>query len=194
MKLAGGNSMNGFLHASTHLLGRGLLFILSAGFLSGCAEPLFPPRSIQDVSEDTIELFNPEADTYFKGSLVRVGGRMIIAKKQAGTFIVAEQLPISTDPQKRPNENVRPTGWFSGLYEGPMDDQALQSGNKFILIGMLEGTQTVAVDGIQRQMPYLRGRCIHVWKTGREYIADFPNLPSGYYPLPEETYCWPKQP
>ena len=35
----------------------------------------------------------------------------------------------------------------------------------------------------QRPAPYLIARCVHVWKTGRYAISDFPNLPDGYYRL-----------
>lgn len=170
-----------------------LILALSVGQPTGCAEPLFPPLSTQGVNEDSIELFSPETDTYFKGSLVRVGGRMIMVKKQNGYFIVAQQLPIHDDPRNGPIERNKSLGWFSVLYDSPMDDLALQTGNKFILIGKLEGTKAVLVEGVVRQMPHLRARCLHVWKTGPENISDFPNLASGYYPLPEETYCSPIQ-
>ena len=133
----------------------------------------------------------PEADFYLKGSVTRVGGRMIMIKRQDGFFIVAEELPIQKDSRQGPVENVRSTGWFAFYYEGDIDELGVQSGNKFILIGNAQGTQRVTVGGVARHMPFLVARCVHVWKTGRAAIADFPNLPGGYYPLSQQTYCLP---
>ena len=57
------------------------------------------------------------------------------------------------------------------------------------MVGLVEGTQIVTIKGVQRLAPYLVARCVHVWKTGRYAISDFPNLPGGYYPLEQQTYC-----
>jgi hypothetical protein len=58
-------------------------------------------------------------------------------------------------------------------------------------VGLVEGTQLVNIKGTQRPAPYLVARCVHVWKTGRYAVNDFPNLPDGYYPLEQQTYCLP---
>jgi hypothetical protein len=107
-----------------------------------------------------------------------------------GILITAEELPLA-QASTRVVETAKSSGWFVFLYEGQIDSPGLQQGNKFIMVGLVEGTQLVNIKGTQRPAPYLVARCVHVWKTGRYAVNDFPNLPDGYYPLEQQTYCLP---
>ena len=119
-----------------------------------------------------------------------MGGRIVTATKQDGVLVVAEKLPIRHyDPHQGPDDTVRGEGWFAVSFGGNIEELGLKPGNKFIAVGKVEGTQDVEVNGIKRDVPNLVTRCLHVWKTGREHIADFPHLKYGYYPLPLQTYC-----
>lgn len=52
---------------------------------AGCAEPLFPPAAVKDLNPALqMGIFNPEADTYFKGHLVQVGGRIVTIEQRTG--------------------------------------------------------------------------------------------------------------
>jgi hypothetical protein len=65
-----------------------------------------------------------------------------------------------------------------------------RGGNKFVVVGVMNGTKAVDFEGASVAKPYLEARCVHIWKTGNYYeISDFPHVTDGYYPLPEETYC-----
>ncbi|MBU6481514.1 MAG: Slp family lipoprotein [Nitrospirae bacterium] len=157
-----------------------------------CTEPLFPPAAVKDLDPALqMGIFNPEADIYFKGHLARAGGRIIaIEQTSDGTLITAEELPL-TQASTRVVETAKSDGWFVFLYGGQIDAAGLQQGNEFIMVGIVEGTQRVTIKGVQRPAPYLVARCVHVWKSGRYASTDFPNLPDGYYPLEQQTYCLP---
>jgi hypothetical protein len=153
---------------------------------------LFPPAAVKDLDPALqMGIFNPEADIYFKGHLAQAGGRIMAMEQTSdGILITAEELPL-TQASTRVVEAAKSSGWFVFLYEGQIDSPGLQQGNKFIMVGLVEGTQLVNIKGTQRPAPYLVARCVHVWKTGRYAVNDFPNLPDGYYPLEQQTYCLP---
>jgi hypothetical protein len=157
-----------------------------------CTEPLFPPAAVKDLDPALqMGIFNPEADIYFKGHLAQAGGRIMgMEQTSDGILITAEELPLA-QASTRVVETAKSSGWFVFLYEGQIDSPGLQQGNKFIMVGLVEGTQLVNIKGTQRPAPYLVARCVHVWKTGRYAVNDFPNLPDGYYPLEQQTYCLP---
>jgi starvation-inducible outer membrane lipoprotein len=171
-----------------------LLISLCGMFLTfsvvACTEPLFPPAAVKDLDPALqMGIFNPEADIYFKGHLAQAGGRIIAFEQTSdGTLITAEELPL-TQASTRVLETAKPNGWFVFLYGGQIDPAGLQQGNEFIMVGLVEGTQLVSIKGAQRPAPYLIARCLHVWKSGRYASTDFPNLPDGYYPLEQQTYC-----
>lgn len=134
-------------------------------------------------------IFNPEADVYFKGHLAQVGGRILAATQiDGGILITADELQIRYRSASL-RESGKAGGQFAFTFHGPVDETGVQRGNKFIMIGIFEGTQTLFIGGAQRTIPYLIARCIHVWKTGTYDIADFPYLPDGYTPLMQQTYC-----
>ena len=171
-----------------------LLISLCGMFLTfsvvACTEPLFPRAAVKDLDPALqMGIFNPEADIYFKGHLAQAGGRIIaIEQTSNGSLITAEELPLA-QAATRVVATAKSTGWFVFLYGGQIDPGMLQQGNEFIMVGLVEGTQRVTIKGVPRLAPYLVARCMHVWKTGRYASTDFPNLPDGYYPLEQQTYC-----
>jgi len=155
-----------------------LLIIIGASMLlTACALPdLFPESLVSEMQTNR--------------DLVPMGGRIVKATKQDGVLVLAEKLPIPHDDLRHgPDDTVRGEGWFMVSFGGDIEELGLKPGNKFIAVGKLEGTQDAEVNGVKREVPNLVTRCLHVWKTGREHIADFPHLKDGYYTLPRETYC-----
>jgi len=75
-----------------------------------------------------------------------------------------------------------------------MPHRALERGNKFLAIGGVQGTTKVTIEGMLRVIPLLRARCLHIWRTGWDSIAEYPHLPTGYYPLRHDLYCVPTPP
>lgn len=136
-----------------------------------------------------MDLFNPEAETYLKNHLVQVGGRIIgVEKTDEGSLITVEALPVN-ESMTMVVESAPSTGWFVLRYTQPIDSAALQQGNKLIVVGLLTGTSPATFPSARKQVPFVTARCLHVWNTGRYAINDFPHLPTGYYPLRQETYC-----
>lgn len=165
-------------------------------FSAGCAtDPMFPDRVMKNVdSTKPFAIFNPEADTYFKGLTVLAGGRIVsVNPKDNGLLIVAQELPIRDRPSRMPTDGAKPIGDFVFFYQGSIESRGTQQGNKFILVGVMHGTEMITIEGVPKAVPYLIVECLHVWKTGRYAIADFPDLPDGFYPLEEQTYCTPKK-
>ena len=162
-------------------------------FLSACSQPLFPPNAVQDVDLTMqISLFSSEVDTYLKGRVAQVGGRMIsVAHSQKGFMVTAHELPVK-DNSSPPNETARPIGLFVFLFPGEIDPTGMQPGNEFVLVGEVEGVEVVQAESVRRAVPLLVARCLHVWKTGTFAMADFPHLPAGYSPLEQQTYCLPQ--
>lgn len=159
-------------------------------FLSACSQPFFPPNAVRDVDPTMqISLFSSEVDTYFKGRVAQVGGRIIsTAHSPKGFLVTAHELPLK-DGSFLPNEKARPVGLFVFLFPGEIEPAGIQPGNEFVLIGEVEGVEIVQADTVRRPVPFLMARCVHVWKTGSFAMADFPHLPAGYSPLEEQTYC-----
>jgi starvation-inducible outer membrane lipoprotein len=162
-------------------------------FLSACSQPFFPPKAVRDVDPTMqISLFSSEVDTYFKGHVAQVGGRIIsVAPSPKGFLITAHELPLK-DGSSPPSEKARPIGLFVFLFSGDIDPAGIQPGNEFVLIGEVEGVELVQADTVRRPVPFLLAHCLHVWKTGSFAIADFPHLPAGYSPLEQQTYCLPQ--
>jgi starvation-inducible outer membrane lipoprotein len=139
-----------------------------------------------------ISIFSSEVDTYLKGRVAQVGGRMISARfSEKGTIITAHELPLK-DGSSPPDEKARPMGIFVFLFAGQIDSAGIQPGNEFVLVGEVEGVELVQTDTVRRPVPFLVARCVHVWKSGSYAMADFPHLPGGYSPLEQHTYCLPQ--
>lgn len=135
-----------------------------------------------------MEISNPEAETYLNNHVVQVGGRILaIEATDEGSLITVEELPL-TESATMVVESAPSTGWFVLQYTHRLDPAALQLGNKLIVVGLFKGIRKVTTGG-QKPIPFVMAHCLHIWKTGRFAIWDFPHLPSGYYALPRETYC-----
>lgn len=166
-----------------------LLFWLS---LAACAPvQLFPTDATNGVDKDfdfTAWRTIPNAKT---GQKVQLGGRIVQADgRNGGLIIIATQLPIVQQPAYGPKDTGRRSGEFAVFYAGSLDPKWLKAGNRLIVIGTTQETKTVVVDDVQRSLPSLAARCLHVWNTGGKEIAEFPyNAGGGYEPLEEDTYC-----
>jgi len=158
---------------------------------AGCSTPpLFPPHVANSSTSLEFGVLQAKPDV-FNGRVVQLAGRIIgVEESTGGTLIFAHELPLEKHPVYGPAETSASTPAFAILYPGKVDPSALWYGNKFVVIALAQGRQTVAVDGIPHREPYVVARCMHVWKTGGYYeIADFPHTSDGYYPLEQETYC-----
>ena len=164
--------------------------IFLACSLLACTQPLFPPDVTQALNPAfQMDIFNPEAETYLKNHLVQVGGRILgVEKTDAGSVITVEALPLN-ESRTMVVESAPSTGWFVLQYSHRLDPETLQPGNKLIVMGIFKGTQKFSTINVQKPVPFVMARCLHVWNTGRYAVSDFPNLPAGYYALRHQTYC-----
>ena len=156
----------------------------------GCSTPsLFPPEAIRDTAPLQFGVLEAKPDV-FKGRVVQLAGRIVgIERSAEGILIRAQELPLARNPGSGPVELVKGTPEFAIIYPGKVDEKALWFWNKFVVVGLAQGSHTIHVDGVSHTAPYVVARCIHIWKTGSYRIEDYPHLTDGYYPLEHQTYC-----
>jgi starvation-inducible outer membrane lipoprotein len=119
-----------------------------------------------------------------------LGGRIIQADTKDGTVsIVAAQLPIVEHPAYGPKDTGKRSGEFTITYQGKIELNLLQTGNRLIVVGVTRPTKVVIVDDIPRSFPTVMAQCLHIWNTGGRDIADFPSYGAGYETLEEQTFC-----
>jgi starvation-inducible outer membrane lipoprotein len=160
--------------------------------VSACAPAqIFPTEMTDGVDKDfdfTAWRSTPNAKT---GQNVQLGGRLVQADiKNGNVVLIVTQLPIVQRPAYGPKDTGRRSGEFAIFYAGSLDPKWLRAGNRLIVIGATREAKAVVVDDVQRSLPSLAARCVHIWNTGGKDIAEFPyNAGGGYEPLQEDTYC-----
>ncbi len=172
----------------------GTMLLVIGLALAGCGPTqIFPSRIAEGVDKDfdfTVWRNVPNAQTERK---VQLGGRIVQANIEKGSLvIIVTQLPIVEQPAYGPKDNGRRSGEFAVMYNGTLDSKWLTPGHRLVVIGSTAQAKAVMVDDVQRSLPSLTGRCIHIWRTAGKEISDFPyNIGGGYEPLEEETHCAP---
>jgi starvation-inducible outer membrane lipoprotein len=151
---------------------------------------LFPPEVTTGVDQGfdfSAWRLTPNAKTDKK---IQLGGRIIQADVKDGLVsIVAAQLPIVEHPAYGPKDTGKRSGEFTVTYQGKIESNFLQSGNRFVVVGTTRTAKVVVVDDIPRSFPTMAAQCLHLWNTGGREIADFPSYGGGYEVLEEETFC-----
>lgn len=165
----------------------------SLTFSIGCAsQSLFPSNGSEALkSKAEFGVLTAQPDV-FQGRAIKLAGRMIGVEDTAeGSIVRAEWLPYPNNEFEGPTEReVKNPGHFAFFYPGQLDWEGKLPGNKFLVVGVMEGTKPMFTTvGLSRNVPYLQARCLHVWKTGGSEI-DYhqPNVDLGY-PVMKETYC-----
>jgi starvation-inducible outer membrane lipoprotein len=172
--------------------GRTLIALGSFLMLSACGPvTAFPPDITSGV--DTGFDFNawriqPKATI---GRTVQLGGRIVqVNEANDALVLIVAYLPVVERPTYGPRDNGKRAGEYAVFYSGRISPKALRPGNRLMVVGVTEQSQTVSVDDVQRTLPSLTARCLHIWNTGGKEIAEFPyNAGAGYEPLEENTYC-----
>ena len=171
---------------------RGTMLLMVALSLASCGPTqIFPSKVVEGVDKDfdfTAWRTVPNAKTDRK---VQLGGRIVQANTdKGGLVIIVTQLPIVERPAYGPKDNGRRSGEFAITFTGTLDPKWLTPGHRVVVIGITGQAKTVMVDDVQRSLPSLTARCVHIWRTAGKEISDFPyNIGGGYEPLEEETHC-----
>lgn len=170
---------------------RGMAVILCCFLISACAPTqVFPPEVMEGVDKNfdfTAWRMVPNAKA---GRNIQLGGRIIQSEAKEGTVVlVIAQLPIVEHPAYGPKDNGKRSGEFIVSYHGKLDPTAMQMGNRVVVVGITQNAKLVMVDDIQRSLPSVVARCLHIWNTGGREVADFPSFGAGYEPLEENTFC-----
>jgi starvation-inducible outer membrane lipoprotein len=169
----------------------GSILIFGSLVLSACAPyRVFPPEVIEGVDHNfdfSSWRLTPNAKTNRK---IQLGGRIIQSDSKDGTVsIVAAQLPIVEHPAYGPKDTGKRSGEFTITYQGKIELNLLQTGNRLIVVGVTRPAKVVIVDDIPRSFPTVMAQCLHIWNTGGRDIADFPSYGAGYETLEEQTFC-----
>jgi starvation-inducible outer membrane lipoprotein len=170
---------------------RGTAILLCALLIGACAPTqVFPPETMEGVDKNfdfTAWRMMPNGKA---GKKVELGGRSIQAEVKDGAVVfVVAQLPIVEHPAYGPKDTGKRSGEFAVLYQGKLDPNAMQPGNRLIVVGTTQNAKVVAVDDIPRSFPSVVADCLHIWNTGGRAISDFPSYGGGYEPLEENTFC-----
>lgn len=161
-------------------------------FLTACAAPsTFENNGSQPVSQSEFGVLRAQPDVY-QGRAIRMAGRIVGVESTAeGTMVTAEWLPYPQTEYEGPDDSgMVVLNRFVLFYPGKIDQEGSLHGNKFLVIGKKEGTQSlVNIGGTYDQYPFIAARCLHVWKTGDAAIETQPDVENTGYPVFEETYC-----
>ncbi len=168
-----------------------MVIVLCSLLIGACASTqVFPPEAMEGVDKNfdfTAWRMMPNAKA---GKKIQLGGRIIQAEaKEGGVVLVVVQLPIVEHPAYGPKDNGKRSGEFVVSYQGKIDPSSLQPGNRLVVVGATQNAKVVMVDDIQRSLPSVAARCLHIWNTGGREVADFPSFGGGYEPLEENTFC-----
>ncbi|GIW54390.1 MAG: hypothetical protein KatS3mg082_0794 [Nitrospiraceae bacterium] len=167
--------------------------VVLCAVVGACTRPhIFPERERQGVDQSFDFVKWKEQPMAYVGVKVEIGGRIVDATEtDDGVRIVAAQLPVVEHPIYGPRNDRGRVGAheFAIMYPGKIEREALGSGNKFVVLGWTQLPAEIEWQGTKRPMLALKATCIHIWKTGPQEIADFPNIQSEYYPLERHTYC-----
>ena len=160
-------------------------------FSQACSSvPIFPKNDSPEVKEFGVLVAEPDV---YRGRAMKLAGRMIaVENTEKGTLIHAEWLPYPKDGQYGPSTNqIVRQDRFTLLYPGSLDSLGAWKGNRFIMMGKIEGTQDVvaSMTGRTKPVPYMVARCLHVWKIGDNLWWDQPDTEPTGYPYLQETYC-----
>jgi starvation-inducible outer membrane lipoprotein len=158
---------------------RGSLFLLVLS-LGACYGGMFPSTVVQDVDSSVqFQALQAQPDTY-RGRVVQLSGRIIdIDTVEYGTVISLRHLPsLLLGHRLAMTQYSKQT--FTVFYPGTMDSAALDLWDNVVVIGTVQGNQSM-------RQPYVLARCLHVSKRGRDEITDNSDR---LYPVPfEKTYC-----
>ena len=162
-------------------------------FLTACASSSpFENNGSQPVqSQAEFGVMTAQPDV-FQGRAIRLAGRIVgVEATTEGTMVTAEWLPYPQTEYEGPDDSgMVALERFVLFYPGEIDPEGSLHGNKFLVIGKKEGTQSlVNIGGTYDEYPYISARCLHVWKTGDAAIETQPDVENTGYPVLEETYC-----
>jgi starvation-inducible outer membrane lipoprotein len=162
--------------------------------LVACAfpHPIFHQHDVEGVNLDFDFLVWRDDPMAYKGSKVQLAGEVLdYEMTDEGMLLFVHELPVVKHPFYGPKDPGKRKGQFEFtiLYPGRIDPNALQQGNKFLVIGNVQGVKEVPVDTASKKFPHLVAHCLHIWKTGKRQISDFPYLGPDYYALEDVSYC-----
>ena len=162
-------------------------------FSQGCSSMTpFPGNGTQAVDQEQFGVLVAKPDVY-RGRAVKLAGRMIgVETTDRGTVVLAEWLPIPKTGEYGPSANrTDQQNRFTFLYPGAIDSEGSWKGNRFVMMGEIEGTQEVvaSMTGHSQPLPFMVARCLHIWKIGDNMWWDQPDTDPGGYPYLQKTYC-----
>lgn len=166
------------------------IFLCSLLFSACAPTQIFPPEAMEGVDKNFDFSAWRMVPNGKAGHKIQLGGRIIQAEATGGgVVVVVAQLPIVEHPAYGPKDSGKRSGEFVVLHQGKLDANALQPGNRLVVVGTTQNAKVVTVDDIQRSLPSVVSRCLHIWNTGGREVADFPSFGAGYEPLEENTFC-----
>lgn len=169
----------------------GLLVVICLCGGMGCTSPLaiFSPEARKGIDREFDFLQWKIHPDQYDSRKVELGGRILKAAAATGhVIIVVAELPIVEHPAYGPKEG-KSKGQFAIRFHRDVESCWLHPGNKIVVIGRTHGRRAIPVDDFVKNLPLIQALCLHIWKTGRDDIADYQSSGAGYGTLEEETFC-----
>lgn len=168
--------------------------------LGSCTYPIFPTRVMKDAETDSFDVKAWKDQAYhsshkpFVPHKVELGGVILqVSHKPDGVVILAEEQPLDehlvSSPIRLELENAP---WFAITFQGAVEPRVLQTGNRLVVIGMMNRARPKLFEGAQRMLPHLTARCLHIWNTEEVknmYVCTEDTTTAGRYPADECTFC-----
>ena len=166
------------------------LFMIALG-VGACSHPqVFPSDAMEGVDPNFDFSRWRMVPNQASERKIQLGGSIIQADRTDGSLtIVTKQLPIVEHPAYGPKDTGKSSGEYAITFQGPIESQFLQRGNRVIVVGTTKAPSVVLVDDLRRNLPTVSARCVHIWATEGRDIADFQSFGAGYETLPEQTFC-----
>ncbi len=156
LKICYGMSMTLPLTAGALLSALALLVLVA-----GCANP-FPQDLLAKVEKNTTyKAFQDEPEQY-DGKLMMFGGEIVETKNvEDGAWIIVLQKPL--DGEGRPNWAAESGGQFLIITKSYLDLGAFRRGRSITVIGVVDGSRTQPLRGIEYWYPLIEAQQLQLW-------------------------------
>ncbi len=175
------------------------LFVMCVLLEACIMMPMFPPEVMENVETSAFDVEAWQEQAYrpsnvdFVPHKVALGGEIIqVIRKPEGVVLLVEEQPIEDQPAYGSKSLDREDSfWYAVAFNGSLEPDMLQRGNKLVVVGMTGRAATQMIGGASRVLPHLLAECLHIWNTREAEMANFfcYGGPMGHHPAEERTFC-----
>jgi len=180
------------------------LFLIGLMFGSCTTNP-FPFEVMKGVETDSFDIqawedqaYHPSNTAFVPHKVELAGVILQVSRKPDGIVILVKEQPLEAPPASssaRVEQENAP--WFAVTFQGPVEPNVLQTGNRLLAVGMTNRASAELFGGAPRMLPHLMAQCLHIWNTEEVkdmYVCTGDTTYAGRYPVDERTFCREEHP